>query len=161
MSQKHQIDNQIAFNRKARHDYSIEETFEAGIVLEGWEVKSLFAGRVNFGDSYASYINGEIWLVGLSVPSLPTTAYYQPHDSNRRRKLLLHKREVSHLIGAIERKGFTLVPLSMYWKNKKIKVELGLAEGKQAYDKRASIKEREWNLEKQRINKSKNQGYQD
>lgn len=144
----------ITTNRKARHDYFIEETFEAGISLHGWEVKALAAGRVSFSDSYAMFIQGELFLIGTSIQSLSTAVFYEPHDNLRTRKLLLHRKEINHLVGSIERKGYTLIPLSMYWKHGKVKVELGLAKGKQNYDKRATIKEREWNIEKQRLNKS-------
>lgn len=146
----------ITTNRKARYDYTIEETFEAGIKLEGWEIKSLVAGRVNFSDSYAIQLKGEMFLIGTSIQPLSTAVSYEEHNNLRTRKLLLHKKEVNYLLGAVEKKGYTLIPLSMYWKHGKVKVELGLAKGKQNYDKRATIKEREWNIEKQRLNKNQN-----
>ena len=144
----------IALNKKARHDYFITERFEAGLVLEGWEVKSLRAGRIQLSDSYVLVKDGEAWLLGALVTPLPAASTHIRPDPTRTRKLLLHRAELDKLIGAVERKGFTLVPLAMYWKHGRAKVEIGLARGKQAHDKRATQKERDWQRHKQRLLKS-------
>ncbi|MCE5387425.1 MAG: SsrA-binding protein SmpB [Acidithiobacillus sp.] len=141
----------IALNREARHEYFIEERFEAGIVLEGWEVKSLRAGRLNLKDSYVTVKNGELWLLGAHISPLPTASTHIQPDPTRTRKLLMHRLEINRLIGSIERKGFTVVPLAMYWKGGRAKLEIALVKGKQAHDKRASLKEREWQRDKARI----------
>ena len=148
---KHKTDNIIAINKKARHDYFIEEKIECGIVLEGWEVKSLRSKSVQLKESYVLVKNMEAWLLGAHLSPLPSASTHKSTDPTRTRKLLLHKTELARLIGAVERKGFTLVPLSMYWKKGKAKLEIGLAKGKQKQDKRASIKERDWQRDKQRI----------
>lgn len=144
-------DNTIALNKKARHDYFIEEDFEAGMVLEGWEVKSLRAGKVQIRDSHVFVKNGEAWLLGALITPLPTVSTHYTPDPTRTRKLLLHKKELDQLIGAVERKGYTLVPLSMYWIRGKAKIKIGLAKGKQKHDKRAAEKQRDWQREKQRL----------
>lgn len=141
----------IAENRKARHDYFIEEQFEAGLALQGWEVKSLRAGRANITDGYAVLKGGEAWLVGANLSPLPSASTHVQADPVRSRKLLLHRREINRLVGAVEREGYTLVPLSLYWKNGQAKLGLGLAKGKKQHDKRASIKERDWERQKQRL----------
>ncbi|HET7929897.1 MAG TPA: SsrA-binding protein SmpB [Rhodanobacteraceae bacterium] len=146
----------IALNKRARHEYHIDERFEAGVMLEGWEVKSLRAGRINLIDAYAVVLKGELFLVGSSIPPLLSASTHVVANERRTRKLLLHRSEIDTLIGAVERKGLTLVPLAMYWKNNHVKVELGLARGKQAHDKRATEKEREWNIEKQRTLRAHN-----
>ncbi len=153
---KHKQGGTIALNKRARHEYHIDKRFEAGIALQGWEVKSLRAGRINFGDSYALIKGGEIHLIGTSIPPLISASTHVVADDRRTRKLLLNRREIDELIGAVERKGFTLVPTAMYWKANHIKVEIGLARGKQAHDKRAAEKERDWNREKQRVMRAKN-----
>ena len=141
----------IALNKKARHDYSIEDKFEAGLVLEGWEVKSLRDGRVQINDTYVMVKDGEIWwLGGLITPLLSASTHVHPQPT-RSRKLLLHRREIDKLIGAVERKGYTLVPLAMYWKKGRAKLEIGLAKGKKDHDKRATDKDRDWGREKERI----------
>lgn len=141
----------IALNKQARHDYFIEETYEAGLVLEGWEVKSLRAGRVQLKESYVLIKDGEAWLFGAHIsPLLSASTHVQP-DPLRTRKLLLHRRELNRLIGAVERKGYTLVPLALYWKRGRAKLEVGLAKGKKLHDKRAVQKERDWAREKQRL----------
>ena len=141
----------IALNKRARHDYSIEDRFEAGLVLEGWEVKSLRDGRVQINDTYVMVKDGEIWwLGGLITPLLSASTHINPQPT-RGRKLLLHRREIDKLIGAVERKGYTLVPLAMYWKKGRAKLEIGLAKGKKDHDKRASDKDRDWGREKERI----------
>lgn len=141
----------IALNKKARHDYFIENKYEAGVSLQGWEVKSLREGRVQLTDSYVMIINGEAYLIGtLITPLLSASSHITP-DPTRNRKLLLHRRELDKLVGAVERQGYTLVPLALYWKANRVKLEVGLAKGKATHDKRASIKERDWKREKQRI----------
>ncbi len=141
----------IALNREARHEYFIEERFEAGIVLEGWEVKSMRAGRLNLRDSYVVVKNGELWLLGSHISPLPTASTHIHPDPTRTRKLLMHRLEISRLIGAVERKGYTIVPLAAYWKQGRAKLEIALVRGKQDHDKRASIKEREWQRDRQRL----------
>jgi len=149
-------DSTIALNKRARHEYYFEERYEAGLALQGWEVKSLRAGRVNFGDAYALIKDGELYLFGASIPPLVSASTHVVADDRRTRKLLLHKAEIAKLIGAVERKGYTLIPTAMYWKNNRVKVEIALARGKQAHDKRASEKERDWQREKQQTLRSKN-----
>jgi SsrA-binding protein len=149
-------DSTIALNKRARHEYHIEERYEAGLSLQGWEVKSLRAGRINFGDSYAVVKNGELYLFGASIPPLISASTHVVADDRRTRKLLLHKEEIDKLLGAVERKGYTLVPTAMYWKHNRVKVEIGLAKGKQDHDKRATEKERDWQREKQRTMRAKN-----
>jgi len=144
-------DNTIALNKKTRHDYHIEERIEAGIALEGWEVKSLRDGRIQFRDSYVLLKNGEAWLFGTLISPLPTASTHIQPDSQRSRKLLLHRGELSRLIGAVDRKGYTVVATAMYWKKGRAKVEIGLAKGKKEHDKRADSKARDWQREKQRI----------
>jgi len=146
-------DNTIAINKKARHDYFIEKDFEAGMVLEGWEVKSLRAGKIQIRDSHVIIKNGEAFLLGALITPLPTASTHINPDPTRTRKLLLHRGELSTLIGAVERKGYTIVPLSMYWIRGRAKIKIGLAKGKQKHDKRASEKERDWQREKQRMMK--------
>lgn len=141
----------IALNKKARHDFSIEDRFEAGLVLEGWEVKSLRAGKIQLVDSYVIIKNGEAWLLGCLInPLLAASTHIHP-EATRTRKLLLHRDELNKLIGAVERKGYTVVPLAMYWKHGRAKLEIGLAKGKKEHDKRATEKDRDWAREKQRI----------
>lgn len=145
----------IAVNRKAHHDYSFEQRFEAGIVLEGWEVKSLRAGKVQITDSYVIIKRGEAWLIGCNIsPLLSASTHIHPEPA-RTRKLLMHRKEINTLLGQTERKGYTLIPLSLYWKHGRAKLEIGLAKGKKQYDKRATEKEREWQREKARIFKIK------
>ena len=141
----------IARNKKARFDFTIEDTLEAGLVLEGWEVKSLRAGKVQMVDSYVFLKNGEAWISNLLITPLSTASTHIRPEPTRVRKLLLHRRELDKLIGAVERKGYTLVALAMYWKRGRAKIEIGLAKGKKAHDKRAANKERDWQREKARI----------
>lgn len=143
--------NTIALNRKARHDYFIEERYEAGLVLEGWEVKSLRAGRVQLNESYCLIKEGELWLFGAHLSPLSTASTHIQPDSLRNRKLLLHAEELRRLIGAVERKGYTLIPLALYWKRGRAKLEIALAKGKHKYDKRAAEKEKEWARQKERL----------
>ncbi|MGM0811703.1 SsrA-binding protein SmpB [Thioalkalivibrio sp.] len=144
----------IALNRKARHDFFIEDRLEAGLVLEGWEVKSLRAGRAQLSESYVLLRNGEAWLFGAHVTPLPTASTHIQPDPSRTRKLLLQRSEINRLIGAVERKGYTLVPLALYWKRGRAKLEIGLAKGKKEYDKRATDKDRDWQRERARILKN-------
>jgi SsrA-binding protein len=146
----------IALNKRARHEYHIDEHYEAGIALQGWEVKSLRAGRINLGDAYAIVKNGEIFLFGASIVPLISASTHVVADDRRTRKLLLNRAEIDKLVGAIERKGYTLVPLALYWKQNRVKVDLGVARGKQEHDKRDTEKERDWNREKQRVMRAKN-----
>jgi SsrA-binding protein len=146
--------NTIAQNKKARHDYFIEETFEAGIVLEGWEVKSLRAGKANLTDSYIHLKDGEAWLLGCHISPLQTASTHIDPNPTRYRKLLLHNRELGKLFGAQQKQGYTIVALKLYWKKNLVKLEVGMAKGKKLHDKRATEKEREWNRAKQRILKS-------
>lgn len=152
----HTASSTIALNKRARHEYHIDRRFEAGIALQGWEVKALRAGRINFGDSYAIIRNGEIFLFGTSIPPLSTASTHVLADDRRTRKLLLNRGEIDELIGAVERKGYTLVPTAMYWKKNKVKVEIGLAKGKQDHDKRETIKQRDWERDKQRTLRAHN-----
>lgn len=141
----------IAVNRRARHDYHIEDRFEAGIVLEGWEVKSMRAGKANVAESYVQIHKGEAWLMGAHITPLKTASTHVNPVPTRTRKLLLHNRELSRLIGATERQGYTLVPLDMHWTRGRAKLEVGLAKGKKQHDKRADIKQRDWDRQKERI----------
>lgn len=144
-------DNRIAQNRKARHDYFIEERLEAGLALMGWEVKSLRAGHIQLDESYIVIRKGEAWLFGTHINPLSSASTHVDADPSRTRKLLLHEREITRLNSHRDREGYTIVPLSLYWKKDKIKCELGLAKGKKQHDKRATVKEREWNIQKQRL----------
>ena len=141
----------IALNKKARHDYFIEERYEAGIALEGWEVKSLRAGKVQIVDSYILLKNNEAYLFGALITPLPTVSTHFKPEPQRNRKLLLHRYELDKLISAVERKGFTLIPTALYWKNGKVKLEIGVAQGKKSHDKREAQKERDWERQKQRL----------
>ncbi len=147
-------DNVIAVNRKARHDYFIDESFEAGLVLEGWEVKSLRAGSAQLSESYVHVRNGEAWLVGAHLSPLKTTSTHIKADPTRSRKLLLHRLELDRLVGAVERKGNALIPLDLHWSKGRAKLLVGLARGKKQHDKRASAKDRDWQRQKARILKS-------
>ena len=144
----------IALNKKSRHDFNLGERYEAGLALEGWEVKSLRAGRIQLRDSYVIIKDGEAWLLGALITPLPTASTHIQPDPQRTRKLLLHREELNKLIGAVERKGFALIPTAMYWKRGRAKLEIALAKGKQAHDKRASERERDWSREKQRLLKT-------
>ncbi len=145
----------IAQNRKAWHDYHIEERLEAGLALHGWEVKSLRAGRAQIKESYVIVDRGEIFLFGAHISPLPSASTHVQADPTRTRKLLLHQAQISHLIGAVERKGYTLIPLALYWKRGKAKIEIALAKGKKAHDKRADIKKREVDRELSRALRSR------
>ncbi len=145
----------IAENRKARHDYFIEEQLEAGLALQGWEVKSLRAGRANLKEAYAVLRAGEAWLIGAHIAPLPSASTHVEPDPTRTRKLLLSRREIARLTGAVERQGYTLVPLQLYWKGPLAKLRLGLARGKKQHDKRADIKTRDWERQRARILKKR------
>ncbi|MDX1549164.1 SsrA-binding protein SmpB [Novilysobacter spongiicola] len=146
----------IALNKRARHDYHLEERFEAGLALQGWELKSIRAGRANIGESYAVVRNGEMFLFGAQMTPLISASTHVVADDRRTRKLLLHRREIDNLMGRIQRDGYTVVPTSMYWKGNKVKVELALAKGKQDHDKRQASKDRDWAREKQRVMRGHN-----
>ncbi len=143
MGKKKISPNNIAANKKARFEFFIEQTFEAGISLTGWEVKSLRAGKCQLVDSYVIVKNNEAWLLGAIISPLISASTHVDPDPQRTRKLLLHRKELDKLIGAIQRQGYTLLALSFYWKNNKVKVELGLGKGKKLHDKRESLKEKE------------------
>jgi len=145
----------IALNKKARHEYFIDERYEAGIALQGWEVKALRAGRLQLKEGYVLLKDGEAYLFGAHISPLSTTSTHVIADPTRSRKLLLHRRQIDSLIGAVERKGHTIVPLAMYWKNGKAKLEIGLARGKKQHDKRADSRDRDWQREKGRLLKHK------
>jgi SsrA-binding protein len=141
----------IALNKKAKHEYFIQDRYEAGISLEGWEVKSLRAGKLNLTEAYVVVKDREAFLFGATISPLPTVSTHVHPDPMRTRRLLLHRDELNRLIGLVERKGFTLVPTAMYWKRGRAKLEVGLAKGKKQHDKRADEKDRDWQREKQRI----------
>jgi len=149
-------ESRIAENRKAFYNYAIEERFEAGVVLEGWEVKALREGKVQLTDGYVVIREGEMFLIGCQVNPLHTASSHVSPDSVRTKKLLLHKEQIRRLIGKIEQKGYTLVPLNLHWKSGKIKCELALAKGKAEHDKRDTIKDREGRREVERAMKSRN-----
>jgi SsrA-binding protein len=155
MKQTQNTNTKIAVNRKATHEYFIEDRFEAGLVLEGWEVKSLRSGRVQLDQGYILLKNNEAWLFGALITPLQTASTHINPVPQRSRKLLLKARELGKLIGSVERKGYTLVPLSLYWKGDRVKLELGLAKGKKLHDKRASEKEKDWERQKQRLFKKR------
>ncbi len=150
-SSKKPAGNVIAVNRKARHDYFIEETLEAGLVLEGWEVKSLRAGSAQLAEGYVTLKSGEAFLIGAHFTPPKTTASHIKTDPTRSRKLLLHRRELDRLVGAVERKGYALVPLDLHWEKGRAKLSVGLAKGKKQHDKRAATKDRDWQRQKARI----------
>lgn len=147
--------NTIGLNKKARFEYTLEEEFEAGIVLEGWEVKALRAGRLQLQDAYVFIKNGEAFISNVLITPLQTVSTHITPDPKRIRKLLLHNREIHQLIGGVERQGYTIVPLSMYWKNNMVKIKIALAKGKQLHDKRQTAKERDWKRDQARIMRNK------
>ena len=153
---KDQPNPTIALNKRARHEYSIEENYEAGMALQGWEVKSLRAGKAQITEGYVLVKDGEAWLIGSHFSPLRTTSTHVVADPTRTRKLLLKRREIDHLVGAVERKGYTLVPLAMYWKNGRAKLEIGLARGKKEHEKRATEKDRDWQREKAQALRARN-----
>jgi SsrA-binding protein len=143
----------IALNKRARFEYHIEERLEAGIALEGWEVKALREGRVQFADSYVLLKDNEAYLFGCQINPLSTVSTHITPDKLRTRKLLLHRRELDTMIAAVDRKGYTVVPTAMYWSRGKVKVEIGMARGKKQHDKRKTEKDRDWERQKGRIMK--------
>ncbi len=147
----------IALNKKARHEFFIEDSLQAGIALEGWEVKSLREGRAQITESYVHLRDGQAWLFGAHITPLPTASTHIRPDPTRTRKLLMHRHELDRLIGAVERKGFTLVPLNLHWSKGRVKLDVGLAKGKKMHDKRATKKDQDWKREQARILKSSNQ----
>jgi SsrA-binding protein len=145
----------IVQNRKAFHDYFIEERYEAGLALAGWEVKAVRAGRAQLADGYVMVRGGEIYLIGASIAPLPTVSTHFIPDPTRSRKLLLHAEEIKRLVGKVEQRGYTLVPLDLHYTSGRIKLEIGLARGKLKHDKRAAEREKQWNREKQRLLRSR------
>jgi len=145
----------IVQNKKAFHDYFIEQRHEAGIAFEGWEVKAIRAGRAQIKEAYVIVKNAELYLVGCHITPLPTASTHPAPDPTRTRKLLLHAEEISRLIGSVERAGYTLVPLDLHFSRGRVKLEIGLAKGKKQHDKRASEKDREWQREQQRLIRSR------
>ena len=141
----------IARNKRATYDYKIDEKFEAGLALQGWEVKSLREGRVTLVDGFVQIIRMEGWLYGCTITPLVNASSHKVAEALRPRKLLLHRRELARLTGSVDRKGYTIVAMSLYWKNGRVKVEIGLGKGKKEFDKRASIKDRDWARDKARV----------
>jgi SsrA-binding protein len=150
-----QADHSVAENRKARHDYFIDESYEAGLALTGSEIKSIRAGRINLRGGYARVLNGEIWLYDVHISPYEQSGTHYNHEPTRPRKLLLHRREISRILGQVERQGFTLVPLRVYFKGRRAKLDLGLARGKKQYDKRDDIAKREAKRDIERVMKSR------
>lgn len=153
---KKKTSSTIAVNRKARHDYFIEADYECGLALEGWEVKSLRAGKAQLTESYVHLRNSEAWLLGAHITPLSTASTHIHPDPTRTRKLLMNRHELDALVGDVERKGYTLVPLSLYWSKGKAKLGIGLARGKKQHDKRATQKDRDWQRQKSRVLKGVN-----
>lgn len=145
----------IVQNRKAHHDFFIEERYEAGLVLEGWEVKAIRDGRANIKEAYVITRGEELFILGMHITPLPSASTHMRADPTRTRKLLLHGKEIARLIGKVERAGFTLVPLDLHWSKGRVKVEVGLAKGKKLYDKREDEKRRDWDREKARLMREK------
>ncbi|AEC19590.1 SsrA-binding protein [Pusillimonas sp. T7-7] len=143
----------IVDNRKATHDYFIEDRYEAGLVLEGWEVKAIRAGHVQLKESYVIVRDGEIWIINMHISPLPTASTHIHPNSTRTRKLLLKAEEISKLIGKVEQRGYTLVPLNLHYKNGRIKLDFGLGRGKKLHDKRDTARDKDWEREKERIMK--------
>lgn len=149
-------DNTIALNKRARHDFHLEDRYEAGVALQGWEVKALRQGKAQITESYVMFKNGEAWLLGAQISPLPTASTHVSPDPIRTRKLLLKRRELNHLLGATQQKGYTCVCTRLYWKHHLVKAEVALAKGKEKHDKRESEKTRDWDREKQRLLRSDN-----
>lgn len=146
----------IAQNKRARFEYFIEETFEAGLALQGWEVKSLRQGKANISDSYVIFKDGEAYLLGATIQPLQQASSHTINDPQRTRKLLMHRKELDKLFGSINREGYTIVALELYWKKHLAKVKIGMAKGKKTHDKRDTVKDREWQIQKSRVLKSAN-----
>ncbi|MCB1740516.1 MAG: SsrA-binding protein SmpB [Gammaproteobacteria bacterium] len=153
-SKKGNTSNVIALNKRARHDYFIEETLTAGLALEGWEVKSMRDGRANLTESYVFIKDGEAFLFGAHISPLTSASTHVNPDPIRTRKLLLNRAEIAKLIGAVERRGYTVVPLRLFWVRGMAKLDIGLAKGKKQHDKRASERERDWKREQERVLKA-------
>lgn len=153
--ENNQTNSQIAENRKARHDFFLEQFFEAGLMLKGWEVKSLRAGRAQIAESYVIIKDGEAWLIGANITPLITASTHVKAVPDRTRKLLLHEAELQKLIGAVQRKGYTIVPVNLHWRNNIVKLEIALAKGKKQFDKRETEKQRDWERQKQQMQKVK------
>ena len=151
MSKKKDDNGVVAVNRRARFDYELEDTFEAGIQLLGTEVKSLRAGKAQLVDAYVLLKDGEAWLLGSHITPLIAASTHVIADPTRTRKLLLHAKEIAKIVGKVNQAGYTCIPLALYWKNNKVKCEIALVKGKKLFDKRATEKERDWNRQKQRI----------
>lgn len=151
MTKSKRPDSTIVFNRKAQFNYFLKDELEAGLVLEGWEVKSLRAGKINLADAHVIIKRGEAFLLGAQIQPLPTVSTHYVPDINRTRKILLSRKQLSSLIGSVEREGHTVVPISLYWKKNRVKVKIALAKGKKMHDKRDTIKDREWERDKARI----------
>ena len=145
----------IVQNRKAFHDYFVEERFEAGLMLEGWEVKSVRAGRAQITEAYVVVRDEALWLIGAHVSPLPTASAHVSPNPTRTRKLLMHAEEIGKLIGKVEQRGYTLIPLDLHFKGGRIKLEIGLAKGKQHHDKRAAERDKQWQRDKQRLIRSR------
>ena len=153
MTTKQHSSTTIVVNRKARFDYFVEDEYEAGLVLQGWEIKSLRAGKINISDAHVFVKNGEAWLLGAQIQPLPTASTHMIPEPDRTRKLLLHRRELDRLIGHVERMGFTLIPLALYWSHNKIKIKIALAKGKKMHDKRETSKNHDWQRDHSRLMK--------
>lgn len=145
----------IVQNRKAFHEYFVEERYEAGLVLAGWEVKAIRAGRAQLAEAYVVIRNAALWLIGAHVSALPTASTHVNPDPTRSRKLLLHAEQIRKLIGKVEQRGYTLIPLDLHYKGGRIKLEIGLAKGKQKHDKRATERDKQWQRDKQRLLRSR------
>ncbi len=148
--------NTIAQNKRAKFDYFLEESFEAGLVLEGWEVKALRAGKAQLTDSYVIFKDGEAWLLGSQITPLATTSSHTPADPKRTRKLLLSRRELDRIRSAADQKGYSVLCVALYWKKHMVKAQIALGKGKANRDKRETIKDREWNIQKQRVLRQSN-----
>ncbi len=151
MSKKSMVERLIASNKKAYHDYALETQFEAGLVLEGWEIKSIRDGHVQLKESYIMLKNSEAWLIGAHITPLKTASTHITPDPIRSRKLLLNRRELNKLASAKEREGYTIVPVDLHWFKNRVKIQIAIAKGKKQHDKRAAEKEKDWNREKLRI----------
>ena len=151
MRKKPTSNTQIVGNKRAYHEYFVEEHYEAGLALQGWEVKSMRAGRTHLKESYVLLLGGEAFLFGCHISPLNTASTHVIADPIRTRKLLLHKEQIGQLVGAVKRKSYALIPLALYWKHNRVKLDIGLAQGKKEYDKRATEKDRDWDRDKQRL----------
>lgn len=154
-TKKPAVNTRIADNKKAAYNYFFEERFEAGLVLEGWEVKSLREGKVQLTDGYVVIRDGELFIIGLQINPLHTASTHVNPDNVRTKKLLMHKEQIQRLIGKVEQKGYTLVPINLHWKDGKVKCEIALAKGKAEHDKRNTEKKRDWEREKGRLMRHK------